>query len=470
MTGSERGRPEPGSDVWLGDVVTAWARAGGDDAAARAIVRCLGFDLRAPRAEAEPEVRTPSGRPPRSGPSAADPDPGRPPGRFPPAARPKPRPAADDAGRWRQLRPVGYAVPGAEVDLADVEPLARQAAPARPAPPPPLIPPVRAAQAVAGLAATEAGDGRPDIERLVGLVARRAPLRRLPRDRRPSLFRGVQLLVDVGPAMSYFRADADAVESLARRVIGDQLVHRVDFDGSPYAPGWREPYQPPAPGTPVVVLTDLGLTPTVDASATMGRRDWRRLATELGRRGSPLLALVPYPRRRWPAAPARAVARYEWEPARRWVSPSEPPARDDTDIPGRLRRAWSSASPGVRALAESAALAVRLHPGDLRELRRAAGGSLDAGDESDLWWSPLIGARSATAVSLDADLVRALRMRLRARFGAEPDRLAGLRQILRRRHAGEPPTLRLEEELVWHIVAGHDPSHRPPPAPPATPR
>jgi hypothetical protein len=160
---------------------------------------------------------------------------------------------------------------------------------------------------VGAMVATDAGDGRLDIERLVRHLAARDFPRQLPVLPRPSLFRGVQLLVDVGTAMVPFRRDVAVLADLVTVVVGRASVDRQYFADSPLngiGPGarwtWYERYVPPAPGTPVLVVSDLGIGGPLGNTARSTPEEWAALVDVLGRRGSPLVALVPYPRSRWP--------------------------------------------------------------------------------------------------------------------------------------------------------------------------
>jgi hypothetical protein len=72
---------------------------------------------------------------------------------------------------------------------------------------------------------------------------------------------------------------------------------------------------PPAPGIPVVVLTDLGIAQPHGAMAVAGAEEWREFASNVSRAQCPLLALVPYPARRWPAGLHRVMTILQWDRA-----------------------------------------------------------------------------------------------------------------------------------------------------------
>jgi len=75
---------------------------------------------------------------------------------------------------------------------------------------------------------------------------------------------------------------------------------------------WQD-YVPPAAGTPVLAITDLGIggPPVHPARARAG--EWADFAAQLDRRESALVALVPYPRSRWPRWVGRTLTAIPWD-------------------------------------------------------------------------------------------------------------------------------------------------------------
>ena len=106
----------------------------------------------------------------------------------------------------------------------------------------PLLHPQWSWAILAGGLATPAADGPVDVEKLIEVVARGRPVDRIPRRPVPSLRRGVQVLVDVGEAMQPFARDQRALVDEVRRVVGPELVIRLDFHGCPSrGRGWALP-------------------------------------------------------------------------------------------------------------------------------------------------------------------------------------------------------------------------------------
>jgi isoamylase len=110
--------------------------------------------------------------------------------------------------------------------------------------------------------------------------------------------------------------------------------------------------------------------------------------------------------------------------------------------------------PGARELAVLAALAVRLEPELLRALRLRCLPRLDASAEADLWWSDIMSARGARAVSISPPVLRWLREELKERYRADPELVGTARDLVTKYHAAEPRTVVLEERIAWAAI--HD--------------
>src|SRR6202008_4057123 len=100
---------------------------------------------------------------------------------------------------------------------------------------------------------------------IIESVCRGERVRFIPRLSIPTLTRGVQLLIDRGENMQPFAADQTALLAFLVRVVGRDRTEVNYFEGSPlWGAGigpkdeWSD-YRPPASGTPVVLVTDLGI-------------------------------------------------------------------------------------------------------------------------------------------------------------------------------------------------------------------
>jgi len=186
-------------------------------------------------------------------------------------------------------------------------PLAREATKPVPAvtPEPLLVP--GWTRAILSTALATAGDsGEVDIEALVPLIATRGQIDRLPRIARPTMRRGVHVLLDRGPALAPFYADETWLARQVELVGGKDRVTVADFFTSPIRPvrgkrpGDEVPLPLPSPGTPILAVTDLGIGRPPGWTDWATPDEWLAFATRLRRAGCPLVVLVPYPRRRCP--------------------------------------------------------------------------------------------------------------------------------------------------------------------------
>jgi hypothetical protein len=157
-----------------------------------------------------------------------------------------------------------------------------------------------------------------DVRRAIERVARRMPLDRLPLRTRLSMRRGIQLLHDKSSGMMPFLRDQASFSASVIRVVGRARVATGAFIGSPLrglTRGLRgvRPYAFPAPGTPVVLLTDLGIAEPEALDNAAGTGEWLRFAEAARQAGCPVIAFVPYPARRWPAPLRRVMTILQWD-------------------------------------------------------------------------------------------------------------------------------------------------------------
>lgn len=120
-----------------------------------------------------------------------------------------------------------------------------------------------------------------------------------------------------------------------------------------------------------------------------------------------------------------------------------------------LLRRYEKTDPCAVRLATLVSPAVRIGPGLLRRVRLALAPGVDAGAESDLWFSPLVGSRSALGIVLHEEVAHLLRARLRD--GALPDGADLLRRshdVIRAAHRDEPAAIRLEEDIIYLALRG----------------
>ncbi|MEZ4293650.1 MAG: hypothetical protein R3B70_01645 [Polyangiaceae bacterium] len=288
-----------------------------DEATSAAIATLLGLDRVPSAPQSEPKTPTPSKRSPPIQPVERPADEPRMEESAQPVIQPLP-PRAPDSG------PLSIRVLHAGGALT--APLPR--ASALPAPVSsdsedveldlePLFEPGWTRSILAAALAVQRPDGSIEVDKAVSRIARRLPITTLPRRKRPTLRMGVQVLVDRGEGMEPFQRDAASLIARVRAVVGQGATEVLRFDSDPRLAGpgpkrlWA-PYRPPAPGAPVLVLSDLGI---LQPDGMGAERDemWLDLTATLRRAGCPLIAFVPQPARRFPAVLAQQMTLIEWD-------------------------------------------------------------------------------------------------------------------------------------------------------------
>jgi hypothetical protein len=156
---------------------------------------------------------------------------------------------------------------------------------------------------------------RLDQRALVRKVSRQQVLRTVPWQRRPSTRRGVQLLLDHSPGMVPFVHDRRWLQELTASVAGRDRVQVLRFTGSPrrgvvHADSTAKgPYRVPAPGTPVVLVSDLGrLRPPLGGERTARLHEWLDFIDHVLHCGCPPICLTPFPPAEYPAPVRDRVA------------------------------------------------------------------------------------------------------------------------------------------------------------------
>jgi hypothetical protein len=186
-------------------------------------------------------------------------------------------------------------------------------------PPAPLLVPQWSRAILSGMLATSR-EGEVDLERLIEVVARGRHIGALPRLPWPTLRRGAQVLIDSCIAMTPFAHDQSLMVEQIRAVAGADCVTVFHFRGSPtrgvVAHSAGEDllsYAPPASGTPVLLLSDLGIARPHIAGEFADVPEWIRFAERVRGAGCPLIALLPYARSLAPREFARLITLIPWD-------------------------------------------------------------------------------------------------------------------------------------------------------------
>ncbi|PWI14567.1 hypothetical protein DI272_10670 [Streptomyces sp. Act143] len=308
------------SGVWLGDVARAVAALGrSDPETVRTVMELLGVESSAGTAAVRPPAASDDGLlahivPPATEFRERDDD------LEPPPPRPVPMPMAAPAplpGEGPTLLtpvvrasrpPVAWTAPALAPASRTTRPPLRE----------PLLAPRSASAIVQAAVSRREPDGEVDIPGAVGRLAQGLPLGTLPRRPSPTLRFGVQVLVDRGTGMQPFHRDQDELVARIRRTVGQETTEVLYFEDAPlHGTGTAEqwpwhPYAPPAPGTRVLLLTDLGLGGPPRARQS-GRTDWERFFDRLAHSGCTPVVFLPYPRHRWPAWARDRVRMVPWD-------------------------------------------------------------------------------------------------------------------------------------------------------------
>ncbi len=190
------------------------------------------------------------------------------------------------------------------------------------------------------------------------------------------------------------------------------------------------PYKPPAPGTPLLVLSDLGCLQGLPDPV----RDWPLLGRRLAAAGLEPVVLMPSPRRWWRAELGRWFRPVTWDRGRGLPRrlPSTPPGGE----------APVAGDAGAKALLTLLAPALSVEPDLLRAMRRLVEPALAEANKV----RPDIGSEAAAlALSYRPEAQAAYREGFRA---LDVDVRRRAVALIRSHHRRRPLSVRLEEELV----------------------
>lgn len=290
---------------------------------------------------------------------------------------------------------------------------------------------------------------RPDLPKLVDAVSQGRWLRRLPRQRWAGWARDCQLLIDFAEPLRPFWGDFNELKARLPVLRGRAGLGLAAFpEGDPLgacwldgAQGWarERDYRLPPPGTPVLVLSDLG---GYDATGYRRRR-WLRFGLRLKAAGCRPVALMPCPPRRWDAELARLFRPACWDRNAR--------------LPRRLGRLPPLAGGGdadaVERLLGLLSPAIRVEPALLRSARwLLPAGRADVGAEAEAWNHPNAHATLAAFYYEPGTAARH-----RERFRAEPELLrSGMARLIREHHVHLSPAIALEEARVLALLLGRE--------------
>jgi hypothetical protein len=157
------------------------------------------------------------------------------------------------------------------------------------------------------------------MTKVVQTLARQRSLKSLSRHQVRSLRLGVRVLADVSDSMVPFARDRQYLLTRVREVVGPDRTEVHQFVGCPMAgtrprPSARlKPFEPPSSGTPLLVLSDLGIGTSSLYSSSVDIEDWIRFTEGIHRSGCRLVTLVPFSPERWPTTLRRHMTLIHWD-------------------------------------------------------------------------------------------------------------------------------------------------------------
>jgi hypothetical protein len=156
-----------------------------------------------------------------------------------------------------------------------------------------------------------------DISKAVRRIADLATLTRLPYRKKPSVRRGVQLLLDVGPRMDPFADDREQLVSSLLRLLAPEMVHIVRCYGWPPDDPKTQliygEYRRPTPGTPALLVSEVGEGEGIFAPVDAEADDWIAFAQRLSTYGCELIVLAPISRERLSLRARRHLTIVPWD-------------------------------------------------------------------------------------------------------------------------------------------------------------
>lgn len=304
--------------IWIADVLRAFQDLRPGETAAEQILRCLGIDrssvVRPARVSGAFEHSALHQRP--SGDIAA----------LPPATTAGTGSGPDAATRRApggptKVTPLGRTGGSDQPPswFTTTLPLERLSGRATRASVPPLIQPAHARGILGAGLATRESDGPIDMEGVVARIARQEAIAVLPRLAEASLRHGVQVLEDHATAMAPFAEDRRQLIGEILRTVGRFRVSIVPFKGMPptrqlgHVEIGRPRWAPPPRGTPIAIVSDLGIGGAAADRARALPADWVAFAGEAREAGCPVVAFVPFGPRRWHPLVARVMTLIHWD-------------------------------------------------------------------------------------------------------------------------------------------------------------
>jgi formylglycine-generating enzyme required for sulfatase activity len=296
--------------------------------------------------------------------------------------------------------------------------------------------------------------GEVDIHQAVRLAAEMRPMRRLPRVLRRGWARRCLFIVETDTRLLPFWQDMRRLYSNLLKLRGAGGLDLLLFEQGPFGP-MRRPgkkasllssFKPPGPGTPILIISDLGLFERADHVT----KSWLRFGKKLNRAGFFPVVLTPAPRRLWTdelAAVFRLACVDRGQRLPKLTGPRSPSSRP---------LATDKERKGTRLLLSLLAPAIRVEPELLRAMRLLLpADQCDAGDEAAVWHHKEV-LRGYTGFSFDPQHIADLRKTFVRDHTTELKQRACA--LIQAYHRHLSPAVVKEERLIAEMLLHGEPS------------
>ncbi len=169
----------------------------------------------------------------------------------------------------------------------------------------PLFEPKLGRAILGRLSAVRMRRGEVDVPAVVAAIAAGRPMTTVPRRPVSTLASGLQMLVDTSPHMAPFLEDAARLVDQLGRIVGVDALSIRYFDHCPSSGVSGEDgftmvaYDPPRLGTPVLVVSDLGVMRGTALERRLHTVQWKGFLRRMTAAQVPLTVLSPYPASRY---------------------------------------------------------------------------------------------------------------------------------------------------------------------------
>nr|WP_218187966.1 formylglycine-generating enzyme family protein [Desulfosarcina cetonica] len=296
--------------------------------------------------------------------------------------------------------------------------------------------------------------GAIDIPKVIQSTAEMRPMKRLPRIYRPGWARRCVLLIDADTRLIPFLQDARQLYRNVLKVRGRLGLDLQLFENGPSGPVSRPgkaplshlPFKNPEPGTPILIISDLGLF-SRDAKL---KNDWVKFGHKLRQSNFQPVVLTPAPYRLWTRELTSLYRMACWDRGMRL------PKRGAFGKKGVGRQPLETKRDGTERLLALLAPAIRVEPALLRAVRMLLPvDQCDAGNEAAVWNHDHV-RRGYTGFSFDpahvaihrADFVR----------NNAPDIQKSACKLIESHHRHLSPAVGKEEQLIADTLLQGKPS------------